>query len=133
MLFIVFIQLRLHILSLLLWVRRTRYYSTKNGINNINPVVVYTNSDTQKLEILKDNKGKSGIYLWKNEKNGKLYVGSAQDITRRLRQYYSIYYLAKDSGMYISRALLKDGYSSFSLYILEYCDEKYLIQREQYI
>jgi group I intron endonuclease len=34
--------------------------------------------------------------------------------------------------MYINRALLKDGYSSFSLYILEYCDEKDLIQREQY-
>ena len=34
--------------------------------------------------------------------------------------------------MYINKALLKDGYSSFSLYILEYCDEKNLIQREQY-
>ena len=30
--------------------------------NNIKPVVVYTNADTHKLEILKDNKGKSGVY-----------------------------------------------------------------------
>jgi hypothetical protein len=26
------------------------------------PVVVYSNADTQKLEVLKENKGKSGIY-----------------------------------------------------------------------
>lgn len=31
-----------------------------------------------------------------------------------------------------SRALLKYGYSSFGLYILEYCDPKYLLKREQY-
>ena len=34
--------------------------------------------------------------------------------------------------MYIHNALLKEGYASFSLYILEYCDEKDLIKREQY-
>jgi len=65
----------------------------------------------------------------KNETNGKFYVGSSQDIARRLRQYYNINHLTKYSGMYINRALLKDGYSSFSLYILEYYDEKDLIQR----
>jgi len=86
-----------------------RSYSTKNEIN---PVIVYSNSDTQKLDILKDNKGKSGIYLWKNEINEKLYVGSAQDLTRRLNQYYSIYHLTKDSGMLINKALLKYGYSA---------------------
>jgi hypothetical protein len=51
------------------------------------------------------------------------------DITRRLNQYYNINYLTKSdplrgspSGMYINRALLKGGYSSFSLCILEYCE-----------
>ncbi len=28
----------------------------------VKPEMVYTNTDTQKLDILKDNKGKSGIY-----------------------------------------------------------------------
>lgn len=32
----------------------------------------------------------------------------------------------------IYRALLKYGYSKFSLYILEYCDSSVLIEREQY-
>nr|QCW06878.1 hypothetical protein [Drechslerella brochopaga] len=94
--------------------------------------MIYPNSDIQKLDALKDNKEKSGIYLWKNRINGKLYVGSGEDLARRLREYYNINYLNKDSGMLICKALLKYGYSTFSLYILEYCDEKDLLQREQY-
>jgi len=41
-----------------------RAFSTTNlaSENNIKPVVVYTNPLTQKLDILKYNKGKSGIY-----------------------------------------------------------------------
>ena len=41
----------------------SRDFSTQNGINNIKPAVVYTNADTQKLQILAENKAKSGIYL----------------------------------------------------------------------
>jgi group I intron endonuclease len=39
--------------------------------------------------------------------------------------------IAKNSS-YIYRALLKFGYSNFSLEILEYCDPSYTIGREQY-
>lgn len=34
--------------------------------------------------------------------------------------------------MIIYKSLLKNGYSNFSLTILEYCDKKDLIKREQY-
>ena len=34
--------------------------------------------------------------------------------------------------MYISRALLKHGYSNFSLTILEYCDKEKCIEREDF-
>ena len=54
------------------------------------------------------------------------------DISRRLNQYYNINYLAKYSRMNINKALLKYGYSSFSLYILEYCDPNQVLKREQY-
>jgi len=74
--------------------------------------VVYTNADSQKLEILAENKGKSGIYLWKNKKNGKLYVGSSQDFSRRLKLYFNIDYLIKRPNIYIHKALLKYGYSA---------------------
>ena len=108
---------------------------TENNNNNIKSAIVYINADIQKLAILKDNKGKSGIYLWKNENNGKLYVGSSQDLARRLKQYYNFNFLTKYSNMNINKALLKYGYSSFSLYILEYCDgstKENIIKREQY-
>ncbi len=97
-------------------------------------VKFYENADAQKLQILVEKKGKPGIYAWKNEKNGKLYVGSSQDLARRLRSYFNINYLIKESSMVINKALLKEGYASFSLYILEYCSEgkKDLLQREQY-
>jgi len=49
----------------------------------------------------------------------------------RLYTYYSIAYLVK-SNRVIDRALLKYGFSVFSLEILEYCDKKELISKEQY-
>jgi len=41
-----------------------RSFSTSSPLskNNIKPVGVYTNSDTQKLDILRENQNKSGIY-----------------------------------------------------------------------
>ena len=93
---------------------------------------VYDNADKNKLDILKDNKGKSGIYLWENKENGKFYIGSSLDLKRRLMCYYNINYLAKFSTSYINNALLKEGYSAFRFYIIEYCNKKDLIKREQY-
>lgn len=109
------------------------YYSTGGGDNtNIIPVKFYPNADSQKLEILNENSGKSGIYMWKNKNNGKFYIGSSNNLKRRLASYYNLNYLVKESSMYINRALLKEGYSAFSLSILEYCDAEDLIKREQY-
>jgi hypothetical protein len=40
-----------------------RFYSLNiNDNNNVNPVVVYANADTQKKEIMEENAGKTGIY-----------------------------------------------------------------------
>ena len=40
------------------------FYSTTSSCsgNNKKPVKVYANADTQKLQLLKDNKGKAGVY-----------------------------------------------------------------------
>lgn len=93
----------------------------------------YSNADTQKESILNDNKNKAGIYCWTHIESGKKYVGSSVDLYRRFTQYYNIKYIIRTSkSSYICRALLKYGYSRFSLDILEYCDTSILIQREQY-
>lgn len=70
--------------------------------------------------------------MWKHLENGKIYVGSAKNISLRLKAYYNVYHLARVANMHIHRALLKYGYSAFSLSVLEYCSEDNLIQREQY-
>jgi hypothetical protein len=95
------------------------------------PAVTYKNADVQKAQILLENKNKSGVYIWVNLINGKKYVGSSKDIIARLYQYYNVNYLV-NYNMYIYKALLKYGYSNFSLDILEYCDESVLRDREQY-
>ena len=95
--------------------------------------VSYTNADTQKEYILNENKNKAGVYCWTRVESGKKYVGSSIDIYRRFMQYYNIKYITRASkSSLICRALLKYGYSSFSLEILEYCDPSSVIEREQY-
>lgn len=55
------------------------------------------------------------------------------DLYRRFTQYYNIKYITRASqSSLICRALLKYGYSGFSLDILEICDISVLIQREQF-
>lgn len=57
------------------------------------------------------------------------------DLTKRLRQYYSHGFLKKElnkGSSAIYAALLKYGYSSFRLEILEYCEPDKAVLREQY-
>jgi group I intron endonuclease len=62
-------------------------------------------------------------------------VGSSISLSNRFKTYYSLSYITKriergSSAIY--SALLKYGYSKFSLDILEYCEPNILISREQY-
>lgn len=97
--------------------------------------VTCSDAATQMKVVLRENKGKSGIYRWTNTVTGASYIGSAVDLTKRLRQYYSPGYLKKEvlkTRSIVYRALLKYGYPNFSLDILEHCDVDSLIEREQY-
>ena len=86
----------------------------------------------KKTSILTDN-SKSGVYRWTNKVNGKIYIGSSVDLSKRLRNYFNIYYLSdlKDI-MIIYKALLAHGFENFKLDILEHCKPSELIKREQY-
>jgi group I intron endonuclease len=66
---------------------------------------------------------------------GATYVGSAVDLSIRLIQYYSLGYLKNEllrNNSIIYKALLKYGYLGFQLEILEYCEPRDTIEREQY-
>jgi excinuclease UvrABC nuclease subunit len=47
------------------------------------------------VEILETNKDKSGIYRWTHKGSGKSYVGSAFDLSNRLKNYYNLSYLER--------------------------------------
>jgi len=96
------------------------------------PVVTYSNADIQKEQILIENKGKSGIYAWINSQSGKRYIGGSVSLTKRFYVYYNANLLMRDDSMVIYKALLKYGYSNFSLEILEYCEPSKCVEREQY-
>jgi hypothetical protein len=99
----------------------------------ITPVVSYTNVHLHKETILNDNKKKSGIYRWTNTYNGKFYIGSSYNLRTRIQSYFNENVLNRQKKKsIISLALLKYGYHSFDLAILEYCKKEYLITREQY-
>jgi group I intron endonuclease len=114
-------------------------FSSNNG--HTLPVIVYSNANTDKSTILLDNKNRTGIYQWTHKESGKIYVGSAVNLSKRLNNYFNENYLNHDKNMYICNALLLHGHSAFSLTILEYIDisnltkedaRKLILGREQH-
>lgn len=106
-------------------------YST--CISSHTPAVIYSNLESKKSSIYADNRDKSGIYLWRNKINGKTYVGSSVNLTKRFKNYFNESYITRlKDFMIIYKALLAYGYENFTLEILEYCDPASILEREQY-
>lgn len=117
--------------------KQERMYSTKKNnatstLTDGSDLVIFSDADKDKLEILKHVKGKSGIYMWTNNLNGKKYIGSSVNLRRRLLEYYNVNRLLNEKSMTINIALLKYGYHNFSLTILEFCDLDSLMYKENY-
>jgi len=106
-----------------------RVYSTNSATNGI---ISYEDAFSMKKQIIIDNKKKSGIYKWTNKLTNDIYIGQSIDLSKRFIKYFSLSYLKDRNILVISRALIKYGYSNFSLEILEYCDVANLNEREQY-
>lgn len=106
---------------------------TKNSnIDQFIPAAIYEDAFTMKKEILKDNAGKVGIYMFTNKLTGDIYVGQSIDLRKRFLNYFNLSYLSRRNELIISRAIIKYGYSNFSVTILEYCDKCGLDVREQH-
>lgn len=71
-----------------------------------------------------------GIYCIKNKTNGKVYIGSSNNIERRFRRHKTELNTKKHSNKYLERAYQKDGKENFDFTILELCSEENLINRE---
>ena len=88
-------------------------------ILSIVPVVTYSNSDTMKESVVKENKGKSGVYRWTNKITGYTYIGSSVKLDRRLRVHISNIGSVK---LPLYNALNKYGLDNYAFMILQYCD-----------
>ena len=100
-------------------------------------VKFYDNAKSEHKNILTENLGKSGIYLWYNRITKKYYIGQSANLGGvkggRLARYFWLSYLKSKivSVSLIRKALLKYGHENFSLFILEYCPVNLLDEREQ--
>lgn len=82
-------------------------------------------SITQDLKI-------SGIYCIINIKNSKRYIGSSKNIRQRLWTHRAGLRHNKHENYYLQAAWNKYGEDNFDFYIVESCEEKVLLEREQW-
>ena len=84
-----------------------------------------------KKEIYKQLKGKSGVYLFINNINYKLYVGSSVNLDRRLRVHLHFSTTSKTiNNQILYRAIKKYNLENFSFAILEYCNKDFSLCAE---
>ena len=79
----------------------------RNQISNLisKIEVTYYNVESIKSQIIKENKNKSGVYIWTNLLSGKIYVGSSGNLAIRLKNYLT--YLENPNYVCISNYFLK--------------------------
>jgi group I intron endonuclease len=99
------------------------------------PIKTYFDVCTDKTQIYKENRHKSGVYRWYNMITKESYVGSSVNLTDRMYSYLSYRYLQYQLLRYnslIYKSLLNNNHNNFRLDILEYSQRDLLKSREQY-
>ncbi|KEP44866.1 GIY-YIG endonuclease family protein, partial (mitochondrion) [Rhizoctonia solani 123E] len=90
----------------------------------------FSNPLLERREISSFLKGKTGIYMFLNKQNGKFYIGSGVNMSRRLNYYFQNCFFKYNPNSIIGKAILKYGMENFCLVILEFCDKENLLSRE---
>jgi group I intron endonuclease len=76
---------------------------------------------------------KSGIYCLENKINGKRYIGSSINVSKRKNSHFYALRKTKHKNIKLQRSYNKHGEDNFIFYVLEFIDNKEkLIEREQY-
>lgn len=126
--------------SLVLKAINTRSYSrfalkdNQGKILNLKVEKVYDNFKQDRLNIIKQEKGRSGVYLLINKINNHTYVGSSINLASRMINYLNKAFLKskQNINMPITKALLKYDTENFSLLIIEYREPSFLTARETF-
>lgn len=83
-------------------------------------------------KIKKEFVKKSGIYCIINIINNKQYIGSSKNLYTRLNKHRSLLRKNKHCNIKFQNSWNKYLELNFKYYILEYCDESLLLEKEQY-
>lgn len=108
--------------------------TTGNNTKILKPVKIYDSLKGDRVNILKEQRDKSGVYCLINKINGHAYVGSSINLASRMRNYLNNTFLKnkQNANTPIVRALLKYDGSNFTLLILEYIEPESLAVRETF-
>lgn len=106
--------------------------SNQDNTQNLNPIKFYDSLKDDRVNILNEQRDKSGVYCLINKINGHSYVGSSAYLASRMKNYLKNSFLKKNVNMPIVKSLLKYGQSQFSLLILEYVELESLTIRETF-
>lgn len=101
---------------------------------NLKSVKIYNSLKEDRVNIIKEQRDKSGVYCLINKVNGRSYVGSSINLASRMRNYLNKAFLKskENANMPITKSLLKYDYSNFTLWILEYVKPEFLTSRETF-
>jgi group I intron endonuclease len=81
---------------------------------------------------MKCNIKKSGIYIIKNNINGKVYVGSTVNFYDRIKKHRANLKNDKHHSIKLQRACNKYGFENLEFIIIEFCGKDKLIESEQF-
>lgn len=85
------------------------------------------------LNILEDYSGIYGVYQIKNTKTSKIYIGSTEDIKRRLMSHYHCLIRGVHCAAWLQHSFNRHGETCFEISVLEVCESMVnLVSREQY-
>lgn len=106
----------------------------KDNTKSLKPIKVYNSLKEDRVNILKEQRDKSGVYCLMNKINGHAYVGSSINLSSRMRNYLNNTFLKskQNVNMPIVKALLKYDQSNFALLILEYVEPECITVRETF-
>jgi group I intron endonuclease len=101
-------------------------------VEQIKPIKIYNNFKENRLQLIKNQKDKTGVYCLVNLINGNIYIGSSVNLAVRMRNYLNTTFLKhkKNNNMPIVKALLKYGQDNFAVLIVEYINVENLTVRE---
>src|SRR5689334_7425533 len=92
----------------------------------------HSSNINKKFNITIDIGIKSGIYCIKNILDGKVYIGSGQDLNARRTKHINDLLNGKSHNLHLQAAFNKQGKQGFVFGILEYCDVVSLEARESF-